>query len=163
MTADLLAQVMAPGAGSLAAVARELVGPLAGAATPQPLPWDGQAARVTVPAGSRYAVLQVTLLADTEQDQIVVVPRILLPTPATNQPPVTFAEWTQAGSSLPGYVPPVDASGVAAALRLSLTANRIAPDGTTTQLVPADVRGLLRIDLVEGLAGLGGDLEGHLG
>ena len=70
---------MEPGAGSLPAVARELVGPLAGAATPQPLPWDGQSARVTVPAGSRYAVLLVTLLADIERDQLVVVPRVLLP------------------------------------------------------------------------------------
>ncbi|MEU4291325.1 hypothetical protein AB0E63_24120 [Kribbella sp. NPDC026596] len=153
MTADLLAQVMESGAGSLAAVARELVGPLAGAATPQPLPWDAQTARVTVPVGSRYAVLLVTLLADTERDQLVVVPRVLLPAPATNQPAVTFAEWSQAGSSLPGYVPSVDASGVAPQLRLSLTATRIAADGTTTQLSPADVRGLLRIDLVQGLTG----------
>ena len=153
-TADLLDQVAEPGAGSLAAVARELIGPLAGATTPEPLPWDGVAnARVTVPAGSRYAVLNVTLLVDTERDRCVVVPRVLQPGPAADQPAVTFEVWSQAGSSVPGYIPSVDESGVAPQLQLSVSATLIAADGTTTQLPPAKVRNLVRIDLVQGLTG----------
>jgi hypothetical protein len=148
---DLLSEVAEPGAGSLAAVARELIGPFAGATTPEPLPWDsGAVARVTVPAGTRYAVLHVTLLADLDQDECVVVPRVLQPTPAANQPTLTFAAWSQAGSSLPAYIP---VGEVAPAMQLSLQVTVIAADGTAAQLPVAKVRTLLRIDLVQGLTG----------
>ena len=153
-TADLLDQVIEPGAGSLAAVARELIGPLTGATTPAPLPWDsGANARVTVQAGTRYAVLNVTLLVDTEENQCVVVPRVLQPGPPANQAALTFAVWSQAGSSLLAYVPSVDEFGVAPQLQLALSATLIGPDGTTTQLSAAKVRNLLRVDLVQGLTG----------
>jgi hypothetical protein len=144
----------ADGGGSLAAVARELVGPLAGAATPEPLPWDdGDPARVTVPGGARWPVMYVTLVSDTERDRLVVVPRLLARVAGAEQPPVTFEPWSQGGSSLPGYVPPVDEAGAAAGLRLSFAATRTTADGSATALTPGEVRAVLRIDLVQGLTG----------
>lgn len=153
-TAELLARFTEPGAGSLAAVARELVGPLAGAATPEPLPWeDGTTAQVTVPGGTRYPVLYVTLVTDTERARVVAVPRLLARVAGAEQPAVTFEPWSQAGSSLPGYIAPVDEAGAAAEVRLSVAVTRTAADGTVTTLTADEVRAVLRVDLVQGLTG----------
>jgi hypothetical protein len=151
---QLLARAIEPGAGSLAAVARELVGPFADAATPEPLPWDSAAtARVTVPAGTRHPLLLITLITDIQREQVVAVPRVLAPAPVADQPRVTFAGWSQAGSSLPGFVPAVDGDGVAPELTMGVAATRTAADGTVTSLPDSEVRQLLRVDLVQGLTG----------
>ena len=150
--APLPAEIGSPGAGSLAAVAGEVIGPFAGALTPQPLPWDAApAARVSVPDGTRYPLLLLTLLSDLDGGQIVAVPRVL--GTATDQPAVTYAPWSQAGSSLPAYVPDVDGAGAAAGFRVRVSATRTAADGSTTTLTGDDVRAAVRVDLVEGVAG----------
>jgi hypothetical protein len=150
---SLLTELGAPGAGSLAAVSREIIGPFAAALTPQPLPWDAGAAgaEVTVPAGARYPLLLLTLLTDLDDEQIVAATQLL--GPATNQPTVTYAPWSQAGSSLPAFVPEVDSAGAAAAFRIGVTATRAAAGGSPTAFSPAEVRAAVRLDLVQGVAG----------
>lgn len=152
-TAGLLTALGSPGAGSLGAAAREVIGPYAGALTPQPLPWDDvpASAEITVAEVTRYPLVLLTLLTDLEGDQVVAVPRLL--EPGTDQPPITYAPWSQAGSSLTAFVPEVDAGGAAAAFRIGVTATRTAPNGTVTTVAAADVRQTVRVDLVQGLAG----------
>lgn len=150
--APLLAELGSPGAGSLAAAAREVIGPFAGALTPQPLPWDaGPNAAVSVPGGTRYPVVLLTLRSDLDDERIVAVPRLL--GTATDQPAVTYAPWSQAGSSLPAFVPETDADGAAAAFRVGVTATHTAANGSTTTLTGDDVRAAVRVDLVQGVAG----------
>ena len=155
-TAALLADLGAPGADSLAAVSRELIGPLAGAATPSPLPWGSASAsaEVTVPDGTRYPLVLVTLLADLDTDQLVVTPSVATAAgPTQAQSPITFAPWSQAGSSVPADVPAVDAAGAATGLRLVLTGARTAADGTVSDLSGDALRTTVRVDLVQGLLG----------
>jgi len=151
--ADLLATLGSPGAGSLAAASRELIGPYGGALTPEPLPWDDLAdsAEVTVADVTRFPLLLITLLTDLDGDRMVAVPRLL--GPGTDQPPITFAPWSQAGSSLLAFVPEVDGSGAAAGFRIGVTVTHTAPDGTVTALAARDIRRAVRVDLVAGLAG----------
>jgi hypothetical protein len=148
--ADLL---VSSGAGSLTAMSRELIGPFGGAVTPQPLPWDDRpaSAEVTVTDITRFPLLLITLLTDLDGDRVVAVPRLL--DPGTDQPPLTFAPWSQTGSSLPAFVPEVDGAGAAAGFRIGVTVTRTAPDGTVTALAASDVRRAVRVDLVQGLAG----------
>jgi len=144
------------GAGSLAAVAAELIPPLAPAATPQPLPWVPAAnpAGVEIDAAARYPLLLVTLLADLDADRLAVTPT-LRPAigPPAEQPAAQFAAYTQAGSTLPAYIAPVDAAGVAEAFGLSCTAARTAADGTVTELGVPELQRTVRLDLVQGLLG----------
>ncbi|HEX8347557.1 MAG TPA: hypothetical protein VF657_22910 [Actinoplanes sp.] len=153
-TTDLLTRLDASGAGSLAAMSNELTGPFTGAVTPQPVPFDDvPAAEVTVPRGTRYPLVLVTLLSDLSGERIVAVPRLLTGTSGTDQPPVTFDAWTQAGSSMPGFVPVVDSSGAAGEFRIAVTAGRTAADGSRSALSADEVRAILRVDLVQGLTG----------
>ncbi|NMO55185.1 hypothetical protein HH310_28870 [Actinoplanes sp. TBRC 11911] len=123
---DLLAELGAPGAGSLAAAAREMIGPYSDALTPKPLPWDDDAhAAVTVPGDARLPLLLVTLLDDLGTGELVLRPG-----------PVTFAPWSQAGSALPIVVAPGSST-------------ELTSDGRTA----AQIRDAVRVDLVEGLAG----------
>src|SRR4051812_25334991 len=153
VTDPLLDQLTAPGAGSLAAVARELIGPYADALTPRPLSFTGGPGDpgVTVPAGARWPLVLLTLCADLDGATVTAVPR--LATPGADQPPVVYAPWSQAGSSPAAFVPATGDAAAAAASALTTTARRTAPDGTTTTVDATGLPGLLRFDLVQGMAG----------
>src|SRR5690349_3309408 len=138
------------GAGSVAVAAAELIGPLAGAATPVALPWAGQST-VEVEVGLRYPLALVTLLADLELQAVVVTVTASQAGGAPQvQAPVRFEPWTPAGSALPGFVPAAGPDGLAGGFTLSCAAERLAPDGTAAPLDPATV---VRIDLVHGVLG----------
>jgi hypothetical protein len=147
------------GAGSVAAVASELIAPLGPAATPQPLPWIAApapgSAKVELDFAARYPLLLVTLLADLDAGSLVVTPTLLPASAApVDQSALEFAPYTQAGSPLPAYIAPVDAGGVAAPFGLSVKAVHVTADGTTSgSLSTAELESMVRIDLVQGLLG----------
>ena len=154
-TSPLLLDVTGVGAGSLVSGSRELIGPLAGAVTPEPLPWDAgtTTSQVVVPDGARYPLVLVTLLADLDEEELLVTVAVVTGgAPAQDLPPVTFAAWSQAGSSVPGCVPAVDAAGVAQGARLVVTGT-LTVDGAATLLAADALRAMVRVDLVQGLLG----------
>ncbi|MDM7855875.1 hypothetical protein [Cellulomonas alba] len=156
------------GAASLAAAADELIGPLSDAVRPHPLPWaqvvDPGAPHhpgpprpedlVTVPqfdtgGVTRHPVLLLRLLTDLGDDAIEVSATIGGASPVT----LTFAPWSEHGSSLLLAVPATDAGGAAASIGGSLTAKRTHPDGTADGLSDGAVVTTFAVDLVQGVLG----------
>jgi len=134
----------APGAASLAAAAGELIGPLADSATPKPLPWlAGGAFDTEVP--TRQPLLLVRLERDLGAETLSVTVRV----GATDQPVLTFAEWSECGSTLCAFAAPVDALGVAAQFAGTVSAT-LSGSGALT---PAETSAIVGLELVQG--GLG--------
>ena len=159
MSASPAAALLDPagtGAGSVAAAAAELIGPLSGAATPTALPWADQASsRIEVGAGLRYPLLLVTLLADLGQESVAVTAAVQ---PAggggsQDQPPVRFEPWTPAGSALPAFAPAAGPDGLAGGFTLTCTAQQSTAGGQAVQLSPAELAATIRVNLIQGLLG----------
>ena len=158
MSASPAAALLDPagtGAGSVAAAAAELIGPLAGAATPIALPWTDQAtSRVEIGVGLRYPLLLVTLLADLGQETLVVTTAVQSSGGGPQgQAPVRFEPWTPAGSALPAFAPTAGPDGLAGGFALTCQAQRIPAGGPAVQLSPADLAAIIRVDLIQGLLG----------
>ncbi|HET9141628.1 hypothetical protein [Actinophytocola sp.] len=131
------------GAGSLAAAAAELIGPLAPAATPRPLdlqPGAPKQAQAVVDTVTRYPLVLVTLLTDLDDQELTV-------TPGT-APALTFAPYSAAGSALVAVVPPVDAGGTATPFTVTISARRAG-----VSLDFPELTGAVRVDLVQGVLG----------
>jgi hypothetical protein len=142
-----------PGAASLAVAGDELIGPLSGAVTPQPLPWS-TGSTVVVDEPSHQSMVICTLLADLSDDAIeVVVSLVPASGPDQPQPVVRFAQWSEHGTELLAYVPSTDVSGTAAPFTLRIAATHIAPDGTRQVLSANDAAAAIRLDLVQGVLG----------
>jgi hypothetical protein len=96
------------GAGSLAAVAGELIGPLGAGVTPRPLPWAAGTtpAEVVVDTVTRYPLALVTLLSDLEAETVEVT-TTFVPDGGGGviQPALSFEPYTPAGAALIGAVP----------------------------------------------------------
>ena len=154
------------GAGSLAAVASELIGPLSTAATPQPVPLEpappgpvpGQPqglAQAVVNVATRYPLALFTLLTDLQGETLTVVAGTRLASgPAQPQPAVTFAPYSAAGTALVAVVPVVDAKGTAGPFTVLAQGTRVANDGSAAvQLTAQELAGVVRVDLVQGQLG----------
>lgn len=150
------------GAGSLAAVASELIGPLSTAATPQPVPLQpapsGQPmglAQAVVNVATRYPLALFTLLTDLNGETLTVTPGIQLASgPQQPQPAVTFAPYSAAGTALVAVVPAVDAKGAAGPFTVLAQGTRVASDGfAAVQLTVQELAGVVRVDLVQGQLG----------
>jgi len=143
------------GAGSVAAAAAELIGPLAGAATPVALPWTDEAsARIEIGVGLRHPLLLVTLLTDLQQETVVVtVAAESAGGTPQNQPPIRFGPWTPAGSALPAFVPAAGPDGLAGEFALTCAAQRNPASGPAVQLSAADLTATIRVDVIQGVLG----------
>jgi hypothetical protein len=147
------------GAGSLAAVAAELIGPFFAAATPEPLAWTTGpgAPRADVPSTTRHPLVLVTLLGDLggpEEGTLQVTVTLGSIGPGSGaQPPVHFAAYTPAGSAVAVATPATDADGVTGPFDLQVQVRRLAQDGTSKALTPSQVRAAVRLDLVQGQLG----------
>lgn len=136
------------GAASLIAASEELIGPLSDAVRPTPLPW-GEAATFDTGAPTRYPVLLIRLLVDLGDESLTAAAVVN----GVNAPSMTFAPWSEHGSSLLMCVPATDPGGVAARVTGTVSATRTATDGTTSGLAAAAVTDLFTVDLVEGVLG----------
>jgi hypothetical protein len=141
-----------PGAASLSVAGDELIGPLADAARPKPLDLAGTI--VEVPA-ARWPVVLCTLADDLGNDavEITVTLRPAGGGPAVPQPGIRFAPWTEHGTQLVMFVPPVDPQGASAACSVRLGASRVDGAGVSTAIPAARLGDAVRIELVQGVLG----------
>jgi hypothetical protein len=150
------------GAGSLAAVSSELIGPLSRAATPQPLllrpspPGQPQGqAQAVVDVVMRYPLVLLTLLTDLQGETLTVSPGVQLASGSPQQQPVvTFAPYSAAGTALVAAVPAADAKGTAAPFTVVVQGKRVVPRGSlSVQLSAQQLIATVRVELVQGVLG----------
>lgn len=150
------------GAGSLAAAASELIGPLQTAATPQPVPLQPLAsapapgqAQAVVDVATRYPLVLFTLLTDLAGETLTVTPGVRTPAaPPQAQPVVTFAPYSAAGTALVAAVPAADDQGTAGPFTVLAQGTRTAAGGSpVVGLSAQELAATVRVDLVQGVLG----------